>query len=302
MPVVQIPGLKINYEGAGEGDKKLLLVHGNFGSWRWWKPLLEDLPEGFCAYAPDLRGCGDTEKPSGGHSILQLSEDIYHFARTLGWDSFHLIGHSLGGAVALQLALDHSESVQTLMLVSPAPPGGLKDLQRSGYRGLWIPKLFNSGQGVSMNSLDAGYRVLQGLKINRPLMRQALSRMTPTLLRDREFDALVNDACKMSPEAVTGHIAALENWNVEDDLKVLSQPVVILWGKKDPLVPIPALKHAEGMIPNCKLIIWRDVGHGPQLEQPLRFKRLVSGYIDRHSKSKGKITGGWLDFFRKRLK
>jgi pimeloyl-ACP methyl ester carboxylesterase len=131
MPYVHTPGLDIHYQEAGEGPNVFLLVHGNFGSWRWWDGLLQALPPGFRAYAPDLRGCGDT---AGGASpetfeIAQLAGDLRAFADALGLRAFHLVGHSLGGAVALQFALDEPRRVRTLTLVTPAPATGLVALR-----------------------------------------------------------------------------------------------------------------------------------------------------------------------------
>src|SRR5512141_2614386 len=127
MPYVNTPGLKIHYEEAGAGPNVFVLVHGNFASWRWWRQLLDQLPPGYHAYAPDLRGCGDTVGGTSteAYGIAQLGDDLLEFVRALGLPSFHLVGHSLGGAVALQLALKHPEKVRTLTLVTPAPATGL---------------------------------------------------------------------------------------------------------------------------------------------------------------------------------
>lgn len=66
MPFLQTPDLNVHYQQAGSGDTRLILVHGNFASWRWWQPIFERLPAGWRAYAPDLRGCGDTDRPETG--------------------------------------------------------------------------------------------------------------------------------------------------------------------------------------------------------------------------------------------
>lgn len=97
MPFIQTSNLNIHYELAGKGDTVLVLVHGNFASWRWWRPVLDRLPAGYRAYAPDLRGCGDTDRPPDGYTIEQLAADLHAFARALGLPAFHLVGHSLGG-------------------------------------------------------------------------------------------------------------------------------------------------------------------------------------------------------------
>src|SRR5918911_1694474 len=114
MALVDASGLQIHYEAAGLGPNVFLLVHGNFASWRWWKPVFERLPPGFRAYAPDLRGCGETTGCAAGddYSIPQLSSDLSAFAEALELRSFHLVGHSLGGAIALQFALEHADRLR----------------------------------------------------------------------------------------------------------------------------------------------------------------------------------------------
>jgi pimeloyl-ACP methyl ester carboxylesterase len=103
VPYIQTPNLKIHYQVVGDGNTQLVLLHGNFASWRWWQPVLTRLPAHYRAYAADMRGCGDSERPGFGHNIEMLVNDVHAFVSSLGLGPVHLIGHSLGGAVALQL-------------------------------------------------------------------------------------------------------------------------------------------------------------------------------------------------------
>src|SRR6195256_2089356 len=84
MPSLETPRLRIHYEEAGSGPELFVLVHGNFASWRWWKPVLERLPAGWRAIAPDLRGCGETsggepDETRSGYGIPELAEDLAGF-------------------------------------------------------------------------------------------------------------------------------------------------------------------------------------------------------------------------------
>jgi len=80
MPFVQTRALNIHYKLAGDGDNVVVLIHGNFASWRWWQPVLDRLPFSYRAYAPDLRGCGDTDHPRNGYTFENLSNDLHNFA------------------------------------------------------------------------------------------------------------------------------------------------------------------------------------------------------------------------------
>jgi branched-chain amino acid transport system permease protein len=282
MPFICPKNLNIHYELSGAGDVALVLVHGNFASWRWWRPVMERLPAGYRAYTPELRGCGDSDHPSGGYSISQLAADLGDFAAALSLPAFHLVGHSLGGAVAMQFALEHASAVQSLTLVAPAPAEGMPFIRAANSDLPLLSRLFGLERDASLATLDAIYRFLRALDANRLPLRQALMRMMPTLAYDRAFDALVDDAARMAPEAVIGYLRALDEWNIQSSLHRLQMPVLIVWGEKDILVPRTALERTASGFGRGQLVIWPDVGHSPQLEQADRFTRLLLDFVTMH--------------------
>lgn len=292
MPFVQIPGLNVHYEVAGKGDVVIVLAHGNFASWRWWRPLLDRLPRGHRAYAPDLRGCGDTARPpvSEDYTIEQLAADLHHFAVALKLPPFHVVGHSLGGAVAMQSALEHPDRVRSLTLVAPAPAEGLPLLRVPDSSPLL--SLFDV-RDATLAALDALYRFWHSLDANRPALRQALKRLMPTLAYDDAFEALVDDAGRMAPQAVVGHLRALDTWNKLNQLGRLDQPALVLWGEQDVLIPRDAVERTARGLRHGRLVTWPDVGHSPQLEQPDRFARLLLNFVGEQQTSA--LPGsGWL--------
>jgi len=282
MPFVKTPNLNVHYEQAGAGKDTLLLIHGNFASWRWWKQTIDRLPPNFLAYAPDLRGCGDTDKPSNGYTIEQLSDDLYGFVKALNLPSFHLVGHSLGGAVVLQFALDHLDQIRTLTLVAPAPANGMSLLSNKMNDFPLLEHLFEDFQRERiLLRIETLNQFLRSTGANRSILRRALMKMAPSLDDDEAFDALVDDACRMAPEALIGFLQALDRWSVEKDLWKLRLPVLILLGSQDILISKSALKRTVKGLPHANLMLWKDVGHSPQLEQPDRFVQLLRGFINR---------------------
>jgi pimeloyl-ACP methyl ester carboxylesterase len=273
----------MHYETAGAGKAVLVLVHGNFASWRWWRSVLKRLPAGYCAYAPDLRGCGDTGRPPDGHTIHQLTEDLHQFVKALKLPRFHLVGHSLGGAVALEFALNHPKRLKTLILVAPAPPEGMPLLQNGNQNACWMP---------SLDTVDATYRFFGKIGVNRPMLRRALKKMAPTMTRDHLFEALVDDAGRMSSEAMAGHLETLDSWNVVAQLEELLLPVLILWGKRDTLIPRASMERTAQDLSRGRLIVLPRVGHAPQLEHPERFLRLLVTFIGQNS------PGPWPDLWK----
>jgi len=186
------------------------------------------------------------------------------------------MGHSLGSAAALQFALDYPEHVQTLTLVAPAPAEGMPIFPRGNHRSSWVSRLFALQRDTSLSTLNAVYRLLRTLRVNRSLLRQGLIQLTPTLTHDDKFAVLVDDAARMAPEAIVGYIRALDTWNVQAELNKLQLPVLILWGKRDILVSRAALERTAKGLSRGRLVTWSDVGHSPQLEQPDRSLHLLT--------------------------
>jgi pimeloyl-ACP methyl ester carboxylesterase len=133
-----------------------------------------------------------------------------------------------------------------------------------------------------MRALLQGYRLQQALGTNRMTLRRALAEMMPTApLKGRQFESLLDDAARMSPEAMVGFLQALHRWNVEDELPKLRVRTLILSGGKDVLVPTAALAPMAQMLPRGELLVWSDVGHSPQLEQPDAFVHLLAASAKR---------------------
>jgi pimeloyl-ACP methyl ester carboxylesterase len=295
MPFVKTRGLNIHYELAGEGDTVIVFLHGYCASWRWWQPVLKQLPPDYRAYAPELRGCGDTEHPHDGYTIKRLAADLHQFATRLKLPPFHLVGHSLGGAAALQFVIDHPEHVQTLTLVAPAPAEGMSIFYPEKTSLPPPLHLFGLRRDSSLELFDTTYRFLRSIDANRRVMRRAFRRMLPKLADDHFFTALVDDAARMAPEAMVGYVKAVDQWNVEADLAHVHLPVIILWGDRDTVIPDSAPLKRMAKALQGRLVIWKNLGHAPQLEQPKRFMRFVTRFIEQHPTVARPAAQNWLN-------
>ncbi len=275
MPFIKTPDLNIHYECGGTGKEVLLLLHGNFASWRWWQPILKNVPPGYRIYAPDLRGCGDSDKPESDYTIAQHTDDVNRIASALKIRRFHLVGHSLGGCIALEFALAHPRRIKTLTLVAPAPAEGQSLINNSMY-----------GQGYlnSTGTLHSAFRLSESLGTYRKALSRALARMMPPDEITIDFETLVNDAARMSRNAAVGHIETLRTWNVQTALPGLKMPVLIIGGQDDNLIPVDALQQAAEKIPNGRLIVWSRMGHTPQLVNPQRFTQILLKFHRNYSK------------------
>lgn len=272
MPFLSTPGLRIHYEHGGAGSTVLVLVHGNVGSWRWWQPIMENPPAGVTVYAPEIRGYGDSEHTTTGHTIEQYAADLLTFIDALGVNKFFLVGHSLGGAVALQFALHNQQKIHSLLLVSPAPAEGMPHLARDPQ------SLF----GMTMKVAESSYFQLFAKKFNldRAFYSRALMMITPMLDHTTPFfGTLVDDAVRTSADALKGSVASLIIWNVSGLLSGLKAPVVVIFGEKERVVKRDALERMVNALPSAKLVVWEKVGHAPQLEDPERFWLLLSELV-----------------------
>lgn len=203
--------------------------------------------------------------------------------------------------MALQFALDHPAWVETLTLVAPSPAEGLSFFRQESPSSPWVSPLFELQRDASLDTLDAAYRLLRSLKANRPLLRQALKRMIPSVDYDDGFDALVDDAARMAPEAVVGFLQTLAVWNVQAELGRLAAPALVLWGDRDVVIPRLGVERTVAALPHGRLVIWADVGHAPQLEQPDRFTWLLLELTSQDPAILGLRRPPWLRHLRERL-
>lgn len=273
MPFVQLPNLRLHYEHNGQGDTVLLLVHGNFASWRWWQPLLTQLPANYYAYAPEMRGFGDSEKPFNGYHIEQLAADLLAFIDVMQLPKLHLVGHSLGGAVSLQMALEHPELFHSLTLVCPAPAEGMPQLQRHQVSGMakLLPHFSNFAEL---------HQLLNSLDMTRNVIKRSLQSMLPHFdPRDQQFAVLLDDAVRLPPQAITGFIDSLSQWDVMAQLPQLTKPVLVIAGKQDPIIDLATLERMVQALPHAQLLVWDNTGHGIPLEQPSALQTTLVKFI-----------------------
>ena len=260
MPFLETPHARFHYETAGSGRTVAMLLHGNFATARWWLPVLERPPRGFTIVTPTLRGFG----ASTGARVTSIdahAEDIRMLARSLGLRRFHLVGHSLGGAVALQYALSWPETLRGLGLVAPAPGEAPPDL-------VAVPRA----------AVAIGMHWSRFLGTYRPTIANALARMMPGAdPATIDFSALLADATAIDDRVLLDVYEALRRWDVRARLPSLGVRVRILAGRRDTLIPVAALEALARTLPRGELDVWDDVGHSPQLERPAEFV----GWLER---------------------
>jgi len=263
MPTIHTERLHFHYRSHGNAKGlPLLLLHGSYASSRWWEPLFEVLPEDVYCLAPDLRGCGESDKPDHDYTIEEQSEDIVAFVRAMRLRDFCLAAHSSSGAIAMEFVLNYPDLASSMILIDSVP-----------IEGVFTP-------------ID-GLMLLEQLKSDSQLLARALSTLMPTLdtATDTLFPLLLADAQKMAPSAFTAIAESLNRWNRFADGKRLTLPTLLLWGEQDEIVSREATTRTLIALPGAgNLEVLQNCGHSPMLETPLPLaERIVEFLTDDYA-------------------
>jgi pimeloyl-ACP methyl ester carboxylesterase len=266
---IQTERLDVEYFSSTSGDRPLVLLHGNFATGRWWTPVFERLDAKYRVVAPTMRGCRGTPGGSGEYSVESLALDLEAFAVALGLTRFHLVGHSLGGAIALEYAMRFPQRVSGLDLVAPAPDDSLASILSADTNTGRMLRNLDLNRSMDRMAVLTMLRMGRDLGTNRRYLRRVLTALMPGVDPAQvDFEALVQDAAAMEPLAIIGLYQALAAWNAGTRLAALDVPTRVLSGAKDELVPVRALEALTRRIPSAKLTVLPEHGHSPMLERP----------------------------------
>jgi len=274
---VILHGHRVCYRDGGEDldpDRPvLLLVHGMAGSSSTWRSVLPLLSRQYRVIAPDLLGHGGSDKPRHDYSLGAHANTLRDLTAALGIDRVTLVGQSLGGGIAMQLAYQHPELCERLVLVSSGGLGPevswmLRLLSLPGAEYL-MPVLFPSFVRDVGNAVS---RALYRLGIRAPHAEEEW-RSYVSLTEPGNRDAFVRTL--RSVVDVGGQTVS-----ANDRLYLSSRvPTLIMWGRRDPIIPVDHAFAAHDAIAGSRLEIF-DSGHFPHTEEPHRFVDVLSEFVD----------------------
>lgn len=261
---VEVDGVRLHYLEAGEGPH-LLLLHGLNGSTFSFRLLMPYLSPHFHTMALDLMGFGYSDRPVGGdYSLGAQARLVAGFLDALGIEKTSVLGHSLGGAVAMRLALAFPERVERLILVSSVSDSETR-------RGL------RSARFVRPLLPVVAAFTLQNRRFRRMSLRSAC--YDPAFITPEVFEGHI------APTRVQGHLRALGSLMVDRrkdsplDPSAISQPTLILWGAADRWLPPAHGERLRAMIPNARLTVVEKAGHLVVEEQPEESGRAIIGFL-----------------------
>ncbi len=271
---ITLHGHRVSYRTAGDGGEVIVLVHGVTGSSRQWEPVMELLACDHTLVAPDLLGHGESAKPRGDYSLGAYASGVRDLMLALGHDRATVVGHSLGGGIAMQLAYQFPERVERLVLVDS---GGLGRSVHGLLRAATLP-----GSELVLPLLAAGGIVSAGAWVARALDRVGL-RAGPDLAEMGAGFASLSDADTRAAFIHTLR-AVIEPTGQRVDARdrlylAEGMPSLIVWGERDPLIPVRHGVRAHGLMPGSRLELFESAGHFPQVDDPVRFAEVLADFV-----------------------
>jgi pimeloyl-ACP methyl ester carboxylesterase len=253
----------------------IVFVHGHAGSWTNWLGQLPELSRTHRVVAPDLPGFGRSPLPNHRISMTEYARDIDELMDQLNVSSACVVGNSMGGFIAAELAIRFPHRVSSLVLVSAA---GLSK------RYAQLPARLMA---------QAGYE--RAVKLIAPLTRVPPQRAS-WLVKRRRLRAATLGLVAAHPSQLPPQIAwelirgagtpavaaasrAIANYDFRHRLPEIACPTLIVWGDRDLTVPVSAAHEFARLIPDSEKVIFEDTGHVPMIERPARFNALLEQFL-----------------------
>lgn len=257
MPYFALADIRLYYEIHGEGEP-VLLIHGLGSSVRDWEQQIPFLKERFQVIAFDVRGHGRSDKPPGPYSVPQFAADAAALVQGLGYESVHVVGISMGGMIAFQLAADFPACVRSLVVVNSAPELPVRSFadRLRFWQREWIVRLL-------------GMR-----KMGEVLSRRLFIKPEQGELR-RLF---VERWAQNDPRAYLAAMRALVGWSVMPRLGEITVPVLFLASDEDYTFIGDKQAYVEKM-KNARLEVITDARHALPVERPEEFNRSVLAFL-----------------------
>jgi pimeloyl-ACP methyl ester carboxylesterase len=271
---LRLHGHRVSYRSGGEGPV-LVLIHGITSSSDNWEPVLPLLTEHFTVVAPDMLGHGESAKPRGDYSLGAYASMVRDLMLTIGHDRATILGHSLGGGVAMQLAYQFPERVERLVLVSS---GGLGREVHLLLRAASLP-----GAELVLPLIASSPLLDAGTAVGRFLGKLGLRAGTDLGEFAGGFASLgdleARRAFVETARAVIG--PAGQRVSAVDRLYLAEgSPSLIIWGRRDPLIPVEHGIQAHELMPGSRLEIFEDAGHFPHHDDPIRFAAVLRDFVE----------------------
>ena len=259
MPIIHVNGIDLYYESHGAGDP-VLLVHGLGSSTLDWEAQVAVLARHHRVITFDVRGHGRSAKPKQRYSVALFAEDTAALIRALDFGPMHVVGISMGGMIAFQLAVTAPELVRSLVIVNSGP--AMPVTTWSQRMMIWTRVAIVRLRGMRAMGTMLADRLLPKPE-HAPLRAQFVERWAAN-----------------QPRAYLSALHGLLNWTVMEHLKDIRCPTLILSGDLD-YTPIAVKQEYTALIPGAELVVIPDARHMMPVERPEPFNQALLSFLAR---------------------
>ena len=235
----------------------LVLLHGFLGSSKMWEPQIDFFKNYFRVVSPDLPGFGKSNKVKSYNNISSIAHLLLDCLKEKKINKFNLLGHSMGGMVAQEMAKINGEKILKLICYSTGPrgemPGRFETVEKSREN------LKNKGLGVMAKNIAKTW-FIKGEHA-------------------KYFDTCIESGKQSSFEAVDNALIAFQKWNGINTLKNIKNETLIVWGAQDKSYNIDQIKTLEKKIKNSKVVIFKNCAHNVHLEQLDKFNQTIKNFL-----------------------
>ncbi|NPC96531.1 alpha/beta fold hydrolase [Nocardioides sp. zg-DK7169] len=271
---VTIHGHRRAFVKVGTGPV-LLLLHGMGCDHTTWSPVIDELALRHTVIAPDLLGHGASDKPRADYSVGGYANAMRDLLTVLGINRVTVVGHSLGGGVAMQFAYQFPERTERLVLVAP---GGLGPEVSPLVRAVTTPG-FHQVMGVL---------TLPGIRHVGVVGMRMLAGSGLPQARDLGEVATIYDSLRdpATRHALRHVVRAVVDWQgqivtMADRAYLTSAlPMAVVWGREDAVIPVEHAELAGRLAPEARIEVIEDAGHFPHKDHPVRFARILADFVD----------------------
>src|SRR5215203_3940225 len=262
---LELEGVWIRYRVIG-GGPAVVLVHGWLSSSRIWEQLAGRLAQRFTVYTLDLSGFGESDKPLSGYGIRNGSRLLYAFCAHFGLTRANIIGHDLGGAMAVKLAADYPDVVGRLVIISAPADENQIDLPTM----LWL---------VTLPVVGPIFYALG--RVARPIRRLW---MRPFVADSDDLtEEIVDDAGRSTPEAVSKTLSIsrreISRGRLARQARIIKIPLLVVAGEEDQIVDPQAVGVWAGGVDKAEICLIDECGHMPMIERIAEFNAQILAFL-----------------------
>lgn len=264
MPHATINDVEIYHERHGDNGHPLVFVHGYTGDVTDWRHQIPEFSRDFQVLVLDHRGHGRSEAPRdrSAYGVPRMADDVEALIAHVGFERYHLAGHSMGGAIAQEIALRNGDRLRSLTLQDTGPGFG----SRSGG---FMAKFTAARNGMADEQGMAAVAAMPGWMQPPPHM--------PLERREEERVRLT----AMSPDGFVGASMGLNAWGgTKDRLAKIAVPTLVICGELDTFL-LPGSRYLAARIPGAVMEVIPEAAHSPQYERPDLFNAALRRHLER---------------------